>query len=329
MSAGRMRTQGLTEGAILAALVAIFAVAGRYIPLVSLATTFLCPLPLAVLMIRHGFRVAAIASIVSILVGTVLAGPLVGLAILVSFAPMGIIIGVGARAGWPASRVVTAGTLVASLSTGLSFLGLLGGGRLSMEEMAKTMERSATMTVDLYTRLGIPQTQIDSVMQPMRDFARLLPYLFPLMLIMSAAVTSWLNYEIGRRVLGRFGYRLQALPPLRSWRVPAAAVWLVPAGFFLLLVGGRLASPGVSNVGLSFILGAMLVFILQGLVAGWVILGNFGFGKFERIIAVWLALAIPLLSVPLFILGMLDSTMHVRDRWGAERSRPRSLGAKP
>jgi uncharacterized protein YybS (DUF2232 family) len=149
MSAGRMRTQGLTEGAILAALVAIFAVAGRYIPLVSLATTFLCPLPLAVLMIRHGFRVAAIASIVSILVGTVLAGPLVGLAILVSFAPMGIIIGVGARAGWPASRVVTAGTLVASLSTGLSFLGLLGGGRLSMEEMAKTMERSATMTVDL------------------------------------------------------------------------------------------------------------------------------------------------------------------------------------
>lgn len=329
MSSGRIRTQGLTEGAILAALVAIFAVAGRYIPLISLATTFLCPLPLAVLVIRHGFRVAGIASVVGVLVGTVLAGPLVGLAILVSFAPMGIVLGIGARGGWPASRVVTAGTLVASVSTALSFLGLLGGGRLSLEEMARTMERSAAMTVDMYARMGVPAAQIEGVVQPMRDFARLVPFLLPLMLVFTAATTSWLNYEVGRRVLGRFGYRVQMLPPLRTWRVPPPGVWLVPVGFLLLFGGARLGASALANVGLSFVLGAMFVFILQGLVAGWVILGNFGFGKLERMIAVWIVLVLPPASAPLFILGMLDTIYQVRDRWGLERPRPGSLGAKP
>ncbi len=329
MVSGRIRTQGLTEGAILAALVAIFAVAGRYIPLASLATTFLCPLPVAVLVIRHGTRVAGIAAIVAVLVGTVLAGPLVGLAILVSFAPMGIVLGIGARQGWPAPRVVAAGTLVASVSTALGFLGLLGGGRLSIDEMARSMERSTAMTLDLYARLGIPAAQIESAMQPMREFARLLPYLLPLMLVLTAATTSWLNYEVGRRVLGRFGYRLHMLPPMRTWRVPPAGVWLVPIGFLLLYGGGRVAAQGLANLGFSLVLGAMFLFIVQGLVAGWVILGNFGFGKIERVIAVWLALALPPLSMPLFILGMLDSIYQVRDRWGLERSRAGSLGAKP
>ncbi|MGH2405094.1 MAG: YybS family protein [bacterium] len=329
MLSGRIRTQGLTEGAILAALVAIFAVAGRYIPLISLATTFLCPLPLAILVIRHGFRVAGIAAIVAVLVGTVLAGPLVGLAILVSFAPMGIVLGIGARQGWPAPRVVAAGTVVASVSTALSFLGLLGGGRLSMDEMARSMERSAAMTVDLYARLGIPATQIEGAMQPMREFARLLPYLLPLMLVLTAATTSWLNYEVGRRVLGRFGYRLHTLPPMRTWRVPPAGVWLVPVGFILLVGGARVGVPAVQNLGFSLVLGAMFIFIFQGLVAGWVILGNFGFGKIERVLAVWLALALPPLSPLLFILGMLDTIYRVRDRWGLERSRAGSLGAKP
>ncbi len=327
ISAGRTRVQGLTEGAILAALVAIFAIATWYIPLISLATTFLCPLPLAVLVIRHGFRVAAIASIVSVLVGAALAGPLVGLVILVAFAPMGITLGVGAHERWPASRVVAAGTLVASISTAMSFLGLLGGGRLSMDEMAETMKRSTTMAVDLYTRLGIPQAQIDSIVRQNLEFARLLPYLLPLMLVGTAAMMAWINYEVGRRVLDRFGYRLNPLPPLRTWRLPPAAVWIVPVGFLLLAVGARLSSLALSNVGLSLMLGAMIVFISQGLVAGWVILGNYGFGKFERVLGVWLALAIPIFSIPLFVLGMLDTTLQARERWGVER--PKTARAKP
>lgn len=327
-SAGRVRAQGLTEGAILAALVAIFAVASRYLPILSIATTFLCPVPIAVLVIRHGLRVAAIASVVSVLVGTVIAGPVIGLIILVAFAPMGIVIGIGARRNWPAVRTVAIGALTASASTAMSFLGLLGGGRLSVAEMAESAKRSATMAADLYARMGVPKAQIDAVMQQQLQIAELFPYLLPLMLVGGAAMTSWLDYEVGRRVLARFGYRLNLLPPLRTWRIPPAGVWFVPFGFLALWVGTRLGLSPMRDVGLSVMMGSLGLFALQGMIAGWVILGNYGFGKFERIIAVVLTLSLQqLTSVPLFILGMLDSMMQARDRWGVER--PRAARAKP
>ncbi len=348
MPSARIRTQGLTEGAILAALVAIFAVAGRYIPLMSLAATFLCPLPLAVLVIRHGLRVAGIAAIVAVLVGTVLAGPLVGLAILASFAPMGLVIGLGARRGWPASRIVTLGALVASVSITLGFLGLLGGGRLSVDEMARTMERSMVMSTNVARRLGMPPALMPGVGQrltpiadilrerfdPAREIALLLSYMLPFTFVLGAATTSWLNYEVGRRVLSRFGYHLNPLPPVGTWRLPGAVVWLIPLGVLLALVGELLRVPAVLGfVGGSLQAGGVIAFLLQGLVATWVILGNYDLTKLERGFAFAMALSlssqIPLINGIFVIVGALDITLRVRDRWGLERPRAGSLGAKP
>src|SRR2546426_667946 len=98
--------RGLTEGAVLAALVTVLALAANYIPLVGLAANFLCPIPLAVLMIRHGLRVAALATVVAIALGSAISGPVTGLLILLGFAPVGLAIGFGLRRQWSASTVV-------------------------------------------------------------------------------------------------------------------------------------------------------------------------------------------------------------------------------
>src|SRR2546421_5424540 len=92
--------RGLTEGAILAALVAVLALAANYVPLVGLAANFLCPIPLAVLMIRHGLRVAALATVVAIAIGSAISGPVTGVLILLGFAPVGLAIGFGLRRQW-------------------------------------------------------------------------------------------------------------------------------------------------------------------------------------------------------------------------------------
>lgn len=320
-------TRGLTEGAILAALVALFAVATRYLPLVGIATALLCPLPLAVLVIRHGVRVAVIAGAVSGLVGATLAGPLVGMAILISFAPMGLVIGIGAQRGWPAARVVAAGSLVSALSTALSFLGLLGGGRMSpvamAEEMQRTMERSAAMAAGLYARLGVPQEQLETVTRQMTEAARFLPYLLPASLVLGAVLAAWLNYEVARRVLGRFGFHLRPLPPARQWRLPAWAVWFPVLGFALSAAGPRIAGIPLGGAGLSVLFASMIAFMFQGLLAAWVILGNLEFSPRERWVAVVLAFmlstALPFLNLVLFYLGIADSVLKVRDRWGLPR----------
>src|SRR2546425_4078409 len=113
--------RGLTEGAVLAALVTVLALAANYIPLVGLAANFLCPIPLAVLMIRHGLRVAALATVVAIALGSAISGPVTGLLILLGFAPVGLAIGFGLRRQWSASTVVL-------ITGGAGVLALLFGG---------------------------------------------------------------------------------------------------------------------------------------------------------------------------------------------------------
>jgi uncharacterized protein YybS (DUF2232 family) len=326
VAARGIRTHGLTEGAILAALVALFAVATRYLPVVGIATALLCPLPLAVLVVRHGLRTAATAAVAATLVGAMLAGPLVGLAILISFAPMGLVLGIGAQRRWPATRTVLLGALVSFVATLLNFFGLMGGERISTDEMARTMERSVDMAAGMYARLGMSPAQIEAATTQIRQVAQLFPYMFPAILVFGALIAAWLNYEVGRRVLERFGYRWPPLPPLRTWRVPAAAVWLIPLSYLLLVYGGQPGAPPViRSAGMSLALTMQMVFMLQGLVAGWVILGNYGFGRFAQVTAIVMVFVVPVMGIVVFALGLLDSVLKIRERWG--QPRPAAPGA--
>jgi uncharacterized protein YybS (DUF2232 family) len=328
--------QGLTEGAILAALVAALALATRYVPVLGAFTALLCPLPLAVLVVRHGFKSAAVAGVVATLVATTLAGPVVGMAILVSFAPMGLVLGLGTRRGWPASRTIMVGGVVAFVAIMLNYYGFLGGERVSMDEMSETMERSVEMAAGFYARMGMPQAQIDSTVGQVKQMARLFPYIFPGGLVLSGIVAAWLNYEVGRRVLRRFGFEWPALQPIRTWRIPAVVILAVPLGYALLVAGARLApevpiaevlrarlDPGpplLERVGIGLILTSQSLFTMQGLLVGWVVLGNYGFGRFAQIAAIAMTFVIPFLALVMYSLGLLDSIMKIRDRWGVQRA---------
>jgi uncharacterized protein YybS (DUF2232 family) len=306
--------------------VAVLAAATQYIPLIGLATVFLCPLPLAVLVIRHGFAVAAIASVASILVAIAIAGPIVGLSILVAFAPLGLVLGLGGRLGWPAARAVGLASITSALSTAASYLGLLGGGRLSMDEMAKALERSIATAGDLYSRLGIPKEQLEAATRQMQAMVPLFPFLMPMMIVVGGVTTAWLNYEVARRVLSRFKYHLPPLPPIRAWRLPSWTVWLFPISYLAMALASRPGAPRVlQSVGVSAVVTLQVAFSAQGLVAAWMIIGNYGFGRVAQIITIAMAFAVPALGLVAFLLGVIDSTMKVRERWGVPKpSAPRT-----
>jgi uncharacterized protein YybS (DUF2232 family) len=320
----------LTEGAILAALVAMLALATRYLPVVGLVTLYLCPLPLALLVIRRGLRVAVLGAVVATLVGAMLAGPIVGFSILISFAPMGLTIGMGARRGWSASRIVLLGTLVSMVAMVASFLGLTGEGATTLEGMrqqiVETMERSIQSASGFYGRFGMSKAQIDAMTKQYHAFIEILPYLLPAMLLTASGVAAWLNYEVGRRVLRRLGYELAMLPPIRSWRLPTWTTWLFIAGFLISGVGGALRQPVLVQSGNGVFLSAYFAFMLQGVVVSWVILGNFELRSVERTIAMVLAIslssAVPIINVVFLLIGVLDSTWKVRERWGVPRGEP-------
>ena len=80
----------------------------------------------------------------------------------------------------------------------------------------------------------------------------------------------------------------------------------------------RLAtSPTVlQTLGISLAVITQSLFLLQGMVTGWMILGNYGFGRLAQIMSVVLVFAVPILAVAVLLLGIIDSALRVRERWG-------------
>src|SRR2546429_544778 len=235
--------RGLTEGAILAALVAVLALAANYVPLVGLAANFLCPIPLAVLMIRHGLRVAALATVVAIAIGSAISGPVTGVLILLGFAPVGLAIGFGLRRQWSASTVIVVGggAVLGALVLGgvAAKVGIGVAPRVFAREVIELNKRSFDDAVQRYGRLGLDARQMDASVTMMRDFFDYSYRLIPMLLLVGSFISAYLNYEVARHVLRRVGVKAPALPPMSMWGLPAIALWALPLLSLLAALGAR------------------------------------------------------------------------------------------
>ncbi|MGH2347983.1 MAG: YybS family protein [bacterium] len=311
----RTSVRGLTEGAILAALVALLAVAARYIPVLGLAAGFVCPLPLSALVIRHGLRTGILAAFVAAAIGGIIAGPLVGGGILLAFAPLGITLGVGTARGWSAGRIVLVGSIIATVGI-LANLGvtLAVGGVNPFVVMIDSMRQSQQAVTQFYQGLGIPREQIEQAAGQVRRMIDLMPRLIPLAVLTGGVMAAYLNMVIGRSVLGRFGYRLPQLPPMLTWEVPPLLMWLFVLGFILMAWGG-LVSSALETAGINLTLLVQLAFILQGLIVGWILLERYRAAPWLRWVAIFLALTNPLFGLVAFFLGLADSAFFLRERW--------------
>ncbi|HEY3246809.1 MAG TPA: YybS family protein [bacterium] len=320
----RTSVRGITEGAILAALVALLAIATRYVPVLGAAAGLVCPLPLSALVIRHGLRAALLAAVVSAVIGGIIAGPLVGAGILLAFGPLGIILGVGVARGWSATAIVLGGTIVGTVGI-LANLGIaLALGDVNPYlVMIEGMRQSQVTAAQFYQGLGIPREQIEQVSGQMRQVLDLMPRLIPLLIVVGGATTAYLNVVVGRLVLGRFGYRLPQLPPIRQWRVPGPLLWVFVVGF-ILSAWGRLWSPYLETAGLNLGLLMQVMFVVQGLIVGWVLLERYRTPSWMRWVVILFALSNPLLALVAFFLGLADSAFLLRDRWASAPSGARA-----
>lgn len=322
MNTRTVSVRGLSEGAILAALVALLAVAARYVPVLGLAAGLVCPLPLAALVIRHGLRVGILAATVAALIGGIIAGPLVSAAILLAFGPLGITLGIGVAREWSAARIVLAGSVVgtAGLSASLGITLALGGVNPYLV-MIESMRQSQQFSAQFYAGLGVPPDQIERASGQMRQIIDLLPRLIPALIAIGGISTAYLNVVIGRAVLGRFGYRLPQLSPMREWSIPGPVMWLFVVGFALMAWGGTL-SPSLQSAGLNLTALSQMAFAVQGLIVGWVLMERYHVVGWLRWIPIILALTNPLFSLAAFFLGLADSAFFLRERWRTAAAEP-------
>jgi len=342
--ATRFSVRGLTEGAVLAALVALFAVAARYFPVFSFVSILVCPLPLTLLVIRQGLRVALLAAAVSAAIAAMVAGPLTGAAILISFAPLGIVIGLGVRQQRSAGAILLTGSIAATISAVVNLgLLLLIADINPFTQMFQAMEQGLENAVRVNERLGIDSGQTAQFVAQMRVALDLLPRAVPLVLVIGGVFSAWATYQVGRLALRKLGQHVPALPAVSTWRVPAWFLWVVPLSAVLVwyaraatvpvtipaqtlallppddqaaVVNAAVSRyPIVETIGLNFSLLGQMVFSLLGLVVAWVLMGRYRLPSWLRAFIIMYAFFIPLLGLIAFVLGLADTAFNLRGRW--------------
>jgi uncharacterized protein YybS (DUF2232 family) len=145
---------------------------------------------------------------------------------------------------------------------------------------------------------------------------KLIPFIFPALISMAAAVDCYLSYVVSSMVMKRIhGTRLPPLPAFDSWRFPKSLFGALVASLVFSLIGGGQEWNIWVKIGTNLRLLVNMIFLLQGLSLIWYLLGRKKVLSVMKWIALILILFIPILSQLVLLLGIIDMWLDIRTRF--------------
>mgnify|MGYP002398903546 FL=1 len=255
----KSNTRAITEGAMLVGITVMLAFLNRYLPFLSL---FLA-IPVALVVVRHGFGFGLLAATVT----TLLLFALTGISALIAAADVviaGLALGVAHRRFLQrpsvAFLVTAAGYVVAFLFIVYVAVAIMGVSDVTPSATIDSILEMYDTMAEQMSEFGAPVSAIDTGM--MR------PYLMmsiPALVCLSAAGNAAISFWIFRKVLRRFRVQLADIPPFRRWRLGWTYGWGFVLGFLLVTLGGLRGIELLTRIGLNLFLVFYMVFMVQGL----------------------------------------------------------------
>ena len=281
----------MTESAMLSVITVIMALCSAYVPVLGNIAALLWPLPIVVLVVRHGLRWGIMAVAVSGVVMTALLGPAFSVVTIMTFAFVGLALGVGYQKQWPAAKAFMAALFVSALSTvgafafGFMITGIDPTAMFSPDQMEKAYET----TIAFYEGMGTDTSRLIEQKEALMQALGALHILLPSMVIAAAALVAAMNFFVGGRVLRRLGYPVPAFPPFEEWRLPQVFVYLLGFSLVGLYWGGSRQIELLSNISLNVDMIANFAGCVQGLSLLYCLLKHFKVTRSLRVILLCVA----------------------------------------
>lgn len=318
-SGGQGGVTALAEGALLAAMAAIFAFLGVLIPPLSLITNFLWTIPLIVLIMRRGLRTGALAFVVTTILIMMFATPFRGLSLALEFGIMSLIYGYAFRNKLPVGRTLFYGSLAAMLGTVLVLgLTVLFTG-LSLTEMYQETALMMDQMLEMYKQMGLldRMAQRGITEEQLREAfelaARLSLSLLPGVLVFSSLVTALLSFFLSHIILKKMKFEIPSVPSFSTWRVPWYFIWGFIVALGVLLIGDYYQLHTLKLIGGNIMVVYLPVFFFGGLAVVKFYLEKFKVSPLWKGLIIFLVLFyFPLAAFILASIGMFDMVFDYR-----------------
>jgi uncharacterized protein YybS (DUF2232 family) len=300
-------TRSLVEAALLAALTVVLCLATVYLPIVGLFTGFFWPVPIVLLGVRHGLRLAALATLVAGLLVAILADPLTALSMFLGLGVLGLVLGYSMRRRLPPLRTVGLGGLALVASLLLLFgLSLIIMGINPFQSYFALYQESVEGVLEFYRRLGLKGETLAQMEETLAQTLTMMRYLIPMTLVAGSTFLSFLNFTLARAVLGRLGYSYPGFPAFSTWRFPRTLAYGYAAGVLAVAAGHYWNQDIFNHIGLNLQAIFQLLLLIQGLAVVWHFLEKNRFPAGMRTLVVILAFFLPFFGQLVFFLGLFD-----------------------
>ncbi|NPV26763.1 MAG: YybS family protein [Firmicutes bacterium] len=251
----RSTTRPLVEGAFLAALAALLALVGIYLPLLSGLVDLIWTIPLIVLVVRQDLRLGILSLLVSGLLILMFSDPLRAIFLLLQFGAVGLFYGVAFKRRLMPGLALLVGVAIAIVSmAAVMWIGFLMTG-LSWTDIQQQIQANVNPTIEFYRRLGLLQVYANQgiseemLRQMTVQMVNLLLRLLPGMLITGAAMAAVVNYFAAYAVLKRVRIPVAKVASFREWQLPWYLTWGVILGFAAWLGGDYLKATWLVTIG--------------------------------------------------------------------------------
>lgn len=303
----RIPTKSIVEGAFLSAITALLFLASLYVPLLGTLISFLCPLPIIILSLRHNIKVALLALLISFFLITIMVGPFQGLIAIMGFGILGIALGISIRRKFSLAEILIVGSITSFLSKVLiMLLGLWLVGFNPLLLGVEQIDQSIRQSLSFYQNIGLNPEQWEAFKDSLLQSVQLIKIAFPAMLIMASFFDTVINYWIAGNILRRFGYSLEPITPFYQWRVGQSFFWSYMLGMFLLVINSRYNLPMLERIGLNIQLMFSIIFLITGLALVSYVFHYYKIKPFLFWITCFLVFFQPFLSLVVTWIGILD-----------------------
>lgn len=316
------RITPLTERWLLTALSVVLALMSVYLPFIGFLLILLWPLPLLVLVVRHGMRWGILAALAAGVLMGLIVEPLLALRLVVAFAPAGLLL------GWAFTKRLSA--VQSFLLTNMaSFAGMVAAmglwlfvmGVNPLTEQVNPLQSSVDTTLQLYEGMGMSEEALAKSREDIAQGLQMLNYLFPLVLIMMGMIYGSVAYIAGCKVLKRLGHDVPQLPPVHEWHLPQAFLYLFGFALVGLYWGGTRQIMWLYQISLNANALAIMAGLVQGLVLMHCLFRHFKVSLLLRIVFYVFILMNPFLAQVVAMTGLIDMIFDYRQRFSARNQK--------
>ncbi|MBS4534414.1 YybS family protein [Clostridium sp. D2Q-14] len=252
------KTTMITESAVIAALMTIFVFLGLYLtPIILL----LYPIPFIIIGVRHNIKASMATIIVSFILVSILIDPFTSAFISMLFGLLAIVLTFMINKEYDSYKTIVVGTLSSFLSIIVTIMvtGYISG--IKVYYMLKNNLDSILNTQrNLLNEMSLPSEQINEMIDLISEAFDYTLLIFPVILIVLALFTTYMNYWLSLSILRRLNYKNIKVPDFSKFRLPNDII------------------PGIAVIGiLSMIISYYELFYYDTIIINLIVLGIFLF----------------------------------------------------